>query len=270
MKNYDLIALDMDGTLCDDNKVIPQENITAIIEMQKMGKTVAVATGRPESGILPYIKALELEKYGGYVLSYNGGRIFDVKNNKVLHNVLFDKKFTEMIMDDVKGSTITVTSPLDTKVVAGNALNPYSKIEANVVGLPFFFHEDFLSLDIPMNKLLLIDCPESISHWYHILKEKYEPQVNVFLSEAIFMEITPSGINKGSGLKALAQITGIPTKRMIAMGDSFNDIEMLQTAGLGVAMANSKPGVGEYADEITLSNNECGVAEIIRKYVLNM
>ena len=134
---YDLIALDMDGTLLNDDKVIPEENVDAIIEMQEQGKTVAICTGRPASGALPFVKDLHLEKYGGYVLSYNGGRIYDVKNDKVLYNKAFPKEYVQKVFDLVKGTTITVSSPLDHKIIAGHALNDWSRTEANVVHLPF-------------------------------------------------------------------------------------------------------------------------------------
>ncbi len=266
--NYDLIALDMDGTLCDDNKVIPKENIDAIIELQKSGKTVAISTGRPESGILPFIKDLHLEEYGGLVMSYNGGRIYDVKNEKVLYNRAFPKKMLKPVMDIVKGSSITVSSPLDKIIYAGNALNDYSYTESKIINIPFEFREDFITLDVEMNKLLLIDTPEVIAKYYPIIKDTFEPQLHVFLSEPFFLEITPPNINKGQGLHSLAEITGIPVKNMIAMGDSFNDIEMLKEAGLGVAMGNAKEGVSDYADMVTVSNNDCGVAKIIREFML--
>ncbi|MCH5202411.1 MAG: HAD family phosphatase [Oscillospiraceae bacterium] len=265
---YDLIALDMDGTLCNDNKIIPKKNIEAIIEMQKTGKKVAVSTGRPESGILPFIKELQLDKFGGYVMSYNGGRIYDVKNKKILYNCPFPKEYLGEVFDIVGKSSMTVSTPIDGKIFAGNSLNEYSYAEAEIVKLPFEFTKDFLSLDIEMNKLLLIDNPKVVEKYFPVLKERLEPNLHVFLSEPYFIEITPPNINKGHGLHTLSHITGIPVAKMIAMGDSFNDVEMLKEAGLGVAMANSKEGVADYADLVTVSNNECGVAEIIRKYIL--
>lgn len=265
---YELIALDMDGTLCNDNKVIPKENVDAIIEMQKLGRKVAICTGRPESGILPFIKELQLKKFGGYVLSYNGGRIYNVKENKILYNCLFPKEYLGKIMGIVKDSTITVSSPLDDKILACNRENPYTYTESRIVGLPLYFVEDLAKEDVDINKLLLIDEPYIIEKYFPVLHESLEPKLHVFLSEPYFMEITPKNVNKGEGLHNLSKITGIPVEKMIAMGDSFNDIEMLKEAGLGVAMANCKEGVEEYADMVTVSNNQCGVAKIIRDFLL--
>lgn len=194
---YDLIALDMDGTLLNDDKVIPKENVDAIIEMQEQGKTVAICTGRPASGALPFVKDLHLEKYGGYVLSYNGGRIYDVKNDKVLYNKSFPKEYLQKVFDLVKGTTITVSSPLDHKIIAGHALNDWSRTEANVVHLPFEYHEDFLTLDTEMNKLLLVDNPKVIGANYDNIHDTLEPKLHVFLSEPYFLEITPQNVNKG-------------------------------------------------------------------------
>lgn len=265
---YDLIALDMDGTLCNDQKVIPRENIEAVISMQKAGKTVVVATGRPESGILPFIKQLCLDEYGGYVMSYNGGRIYDVKNRKILHNCSFPKEYLGEVLDIVRDSTITVTTPLDDKIYAGNRLNEYSYTESKIVGLPLCFVENFAELEVEMNKLLLVDAPGVIKKYFPVIRDAFEPKLHVFLSEPYFLEITPPNVNKGYGLFVLEKITGIPVSRMVAAGDSFNDVEMLRDAGLGVAMGNCKPGVEKFADVSTLSNNECGVARVIEKFIL--
>ena len=119
-----------------------------------------------------------------------------------------------------------------------------------------------------MNKLLLVDNPKVIGANYDNIHDTLEPKLHVFLSEPFFLEITPQNVNKGEGLHNLAKISGIPIEKMVAMGDSFNDIEMLKEAGLGVAMKNSKEGVSDYANLVTVSNNDCGVAKVINEYIL--
>ena len=204
-------------------------------------------------------------KYDLIALDMDGTLLHD---DKVLYNKAFPKEYLQKVFDLVKGTTITVSSPLDHKIIAGHALNDWSRTEANVVHLPFEYHEDFLTLDTEMNKLLLVDNPKVIGANYDNIHDTLEPKLHVFLSEPFFLEITPQNVNKGEGLHNLAKISGIPIEKMIAMGDSFNDIEMLKEAGLGVAMKNSKEGVSDYANLVTVSNNDCGVAKIINEYIL--
>jgi Cof subfamily protein (haloacid dehalogenase superfamily) len=93
--------------------------------------------------------------------------------------------------------------------------------------------------------------------------------VNAFFSEPYFLEITPNGIEKASALAVLLEEIGVERERLIACGDGYNDIPMLQFAGLSVAMENAYDEVKEFADIITDTNDSDGVAKVIEKYILH-
>lgn len=99
---------------------------------------------------------------------------------------------------------------------------------------------------------------------YEVLKDR----MGVFRSEPYFLELVPKGIDKAQSLSVLLSEIGMTREEMIAVGDGFNDLSMIKYAGLGVAMANAQPVVRENADFITLSNEEDGVAHVVRKFML--
>lgn len=92
--------------------------------------------------------------------------------------------------------------------------------------------------------------------------------MGVFRSEPYFLELVPKGIDKARSLSVLLEKLGMTKDEMIAVGDGFNDLSMIQYAGLGVAMANAQKVVKENADFITLSNEEDGVAHVVEKFIL--
>ena len=84
--SYELLVLDLDGTLTNSKKEITEPTKRALLEIQADGKKVVLASGRPEQGVLPLAKELQLEKYGSYILSYNGGRIRQCKTQEIIYN----------------------------------------------------------------------------------------------------------------------------------------------------------------------------------------
>ena len=101
------------------------------------------------------------------------------------------------------------------------------------------------------------------------MQKEFGDVLNIFRSEPYFMELTPPGVDKAKSLERLLKLTGVEREELIACGDGFNDVSMIQYAGLGVAMANAQDAVKAVADEVTLSNDEDGVALIVEKYMKN-
>ena len=84
--DYQILTLDLDGTLTNSKKEITKPTLDALIEIQEDGKKVVLASGRPTQGVLPLAKQLQLEKYGSYILSFNGGRITDCRTGNIIYN----------------------------------------------------------------------------------------------------------------------------------------------------------------------------------------
>ena len=146
-------------------------------------------------------------------------------------------------------------------IVSEDAGDPYVQHEAFLNKMPSITVPNFLDvINFPVPKCLIVGNPEPLSTLEKKMKKALEGKMNVFRSEPFFLELVPNGIDKARSLAVLLDELGMAREEMIAIGDGFNDLSMIQFAGLGVAMANAQEVVRQAADYITLSNEEDGVA----------
>lgn len=143
--------------------------------------------------------------------------------------------------------------------------------ESKITGLPICHRKDFPSyVNFPVNKCLLTGEPDELERIEPLLAEEYLHEAQIFRSEPFFLEATPKNVDKAYCLEKLLKILGISREEMVCCGDGYNDISMIQFAGLGAAMANAQEKVKDVADYITVrSNDEDGVEEVIEKFFYN-
>ena len=128
---------------------------------------------------------------------------------------------------------------------------------------------DFLSdLSLPVPKCLIVGDPELLMTVESDLSIRLQGEISVYRSEPYFLELVPLGIDKAQSLAVLLDKLGMKREEMVAIGDGYNDLSMIQFAGLGIAMANAQEPVKKAADYITLSNDEDGVAAAVEKFFL--
>lgn len=265
--DYKIVALDLDGTLVNSQHEISDVNRDILIKIQEMGCKVAIATGRPFKGATRQAEKLQLARFGGYIICYNGGLIMDCKDEKVLFSRDLPHEYIPEICEGIKGLDITVNTYTADEIIAANSRNKYTDIEPGIVGMNLHFVDDFVSfVNFPINKCLLTGDPETIAKLEPIYREKFKDRLDVFKSEAFFLELVPKGINKGEAITKLAQINNVDISQTMSFGDGFNDVELVKTAGMGIAMANACPEVLRSADYVTLSNDMDGVAAGIEKF----
>ncbi len=266
--SYELLVLDLDGTLTNSDKKITPPTKAAIMKLQEMGKHVVLASGRPTPGVKPLAKELNLRKYGSYILSFNGGCITNCKDNSFLYNQTIDRRHILPIYQAAKMNGVNLITYTDTEIISAFEPNEETKIEARINHLPVRQVNDFPSyVNFPINKLLLTGKASILEKMEVTLKELYQGNLNIFRSEPFFLEIMPPKIDKAYSLSQLLEKLGLNKDQMICCGDGFNDLTMIQYAGLGVAMANAQPVVLENADYITKSNDEDGVLHVIEKFM---
>lgn len=268
---YQMLVLDLDGTLTNSRKEITEPTRKALIEIQETGKKVVLASGRPINGILPLAKELNLAKYGGYMLSFNGARITKCSNNQIVYNRVLPPEVIKPIYDIVKTCPgVDILTYEGENILSGLAVNQYTKKEAAINKMNILPVDDFVErITFPVNKLLITGEPSVLVELMETLQKKYHKFLNIYRSEPFFLEIMPQNIDKAYSLQKLLNSIGLTSDSMICCGDGYNDLSMIEFAGLGVAMANAQTVVKEAADFITKSNDEDGVLFVINEFMRN-
>lgn len=264
-----MAVLDLDGTLTNSKKELSLRNQQALIRLQEQGVKVVLASGRPTYGIVPIAKALELERFGGYILAYNGGVIIDCASAKEIYsNVLPDDLITPLYKYSTEAECV-ILSYDNEFILTEQPDDRYVGVEAHLNKMECRKVENFVeAFSAPLPKCLTVGDPEKIVALEQRLKGLFGERMEVFRSEPFFLELVPLGIDKAFSLSKLLEHTGGTKEEMIAFGDGFNDLSMIEFAGVGVAMSNAQPAVKERADYIAATNDEDGVAQYVEEFLL--
>lgn len=265
---YKLLVLDIDGTVANSKKEIDDKTREAIIRLQEKGVPVAIASGRPPQGVSKVAERLEFQKFGSYIMPFNGARIINYKTKECVYSKTLPLHLPAKLCQDARDNGIGIITYRGDEIIAGTAVDQYMEIEAGINGIPVIYHEDFKSyVNFPVNKCLITGDGRDLEALEPEFAQKYFHEAQVFRSEPYFLEITPKNVDKAYCLRHLLDILGIRREEMVCCGDSFNDVSMIQFAGLGVAMANAQDKVKAVADYITENDNDHnGVAEVIEKF----
>ena len=154
-------------------------------------------------------------------------------------------------------------------ILSGINPNNYSDLESGFNHLPIIETDDFAaSIKEPPNKIHVTGEPEIIAKAQKEVTDYFRSYLYIYCSDPFFLEIMPPQVDKAHSLLKLLSSIGLTSDQMICCGDGYNDLTMIETAGLGVAMANAQSMVLERADYITKSNDEDGVLHVINKFML--
>jgi Cof subfamily protein (haloacid dehalogenase superfamily) len=152
-------------------------------------------------------------------------------------------------------------------ILGASMMEPDIRIRTNEEGFCLSHYNMMLRRKRMLGMGLMLE-----SHLAEVEKKVYEQlhdRLDVYRSEPFFLEIMPKGIHKANALHKMSEVIGISKDEMVAFGDGFNDLSMIQYAGLGVAMGNAKDVVKENADFIAKTNDEDGIVEVLEKFVLD-
>ena len=267
--NYKLLVLDLDGTLTNNKKEITEHTLRTLIAAQEKGVKIVLASGRPTYGIAPIAEKLQMKKYGGYILSYNGGEIIDWRTREVLHAQVLDPQVLPYMYQCARDNGFAIVTYRDNYVITETPDDEYVQKEAILNVMQTLKVDNFLEyIDFPAPKCLIVGEAERLHQLELQMYEQLKETNEVYRSEPYFLELVPKGIDKAQSLAVLLEKVGIRREEVIACGDGFNDLSMIRYAGLGVAMENAQPVVREAADFITLSNDQDGVAHVVEQFML--
>ncbi len=268
-QKFDTVVLDLDGTLTNSRKELSERNRSALLELQSRGVRVVLASGRPTYGIVPLAEELELARYGGYILSYNGGVIIDCSKGKEIYSNVLPMDLIPLLHSESKAADCVILSYDNEYIIAEDIEQQYVLKEAHLNKMALREVENFSdSITSPVAKCLSVGDPQRVIALEEKLKGLCGDRINIYRSEPYFLELVPQNIDKAFSLSKLLEHTGGSREGMIAFGDGFNDLSMIEFAGLGVAMANAQEVVKQSAGALTLSNDEDGVAHYIETHLL--
>ncbi len=271
MMDFRLIAADLDDTLLDNNSKITFRTREAIRKAVAKGVLFVIATGRMFKTSIAYMEELDID-CNCPLINYHGALIKTSQSEEVI--------FHRPLEHDLALNLIKEAEQLDCHIslFVGDDLyikeeNEFSRYYQSLTGLEMQAVGD-LSVYLGNNKInpskISVICLDSyIDGVENRLKGCFGEKLSILQSRPYFLEITDRRATKGQALSWLAHKLGIKPEEVMAFGDGYNDVDMLEFAGLGVAVANARPEVIRSADMITSSNSEDGVAEVIEKYVLD-
>lgn len=267
---YKLLVLDLDGTLTNSKKEITRHTKETLIKAQEAGLKVVLASGRPTYGVAPLANELELQKYEGYILAYNGGEIIDWKTRELMYEKQLDSDLLPYLYRCAKENDFAIVTYENEYVLTEKPDDEYVLKEALLNVMKIKKVDNFLeAVKHPITKCLIVGESSRLALLEKEMYEKLKDRMGVFRSEPYFLELVPKGIDKAQSLSVLLEEIGMTKNEMIAIGDGFNDLSMIQYAGLGIAMENAQDVVKQAADFITLSNEEDGVAYAVEKFYLD-
>lgn len=264
-----LVAIDLDDTLLNSGLQISAQSIEAIKQVQEKGIIVTLATGRMFVSALPYARQLETERdipiityQGALVKASNSGKVLyyrPLPMDKAIEIMKYFKKskvhYQAYFNDQLCMESLTEEG-LDYSCLAG--VKPV--IVKNLID-EAARQETCKILAVIENEKLLLDMELE-------LRGIYTRDLYITRSKPYYLEIMDPQANKGDALRVIAEHYNIDRKEVLAIGDSYNDMAMIEWAGIGVAMGNARKSVMETADYITSSNEEEGVAEALYRFIL--
>lgn len=279
MKDIKLVALDLDGTLFDNSSRISKRNLTAIRSITGKGIHVVISTGRPFEGIpFDQIKGTGIN----YAITANGSGIYEISTGKCLYENAMDEELVTPILNFLLTRDIHMDAFIGGKgytpvqcVETAQKLTVPSSIKNYIIttrtrldNILQFIHENQLKVQkmtlnfYPAADGTLIDR-ETVRKFL-----VSNPSITTVCGGYNNLEFTRADANKGVGLRKLAEILGVNPDATMAIGDTENDLAIIEAAGIGVAMGNATDAVKARADYVTTTNTKDGVAAAIEHFIL--
>lgn len=265
---YKLLVLDLDGTLTNDEKIITPKTYDALMKAQEEGVKIVLASGRPTFGIAPLAEKLKLKDYGGYILAFNGCRIINWQSREIISDSVLDPEVMPYLYECSKKSGFPILTYQGEDIVTEYPEDQYVIEEARINKMPVRKMNDFMTeVKYPINKCLIVGEPERLHVLEIEMAEKLQGRMGIFRSAPFFLELVPLNVDKAKTLNILIKKIGITREEVVACGDGYNDLSMIEFAGMGVAMKNAVDEVKAKANYITIhDNNHDGIAEVIEKF----
>ena len=265
MKNIKLIVTDLDGTLFTTDKRLPPDFDTVLAELKARGIVFAVATGRNFAGISHYFPDKIQDMY---FICDNGA--FIMEHDKLIRCVTIDKELCRRVFNAVKEKGDIDVLACGLKGSYYTHCCPDMQYTMDNYYAPVTFVEDMCHIDDELFKISYSDFNGGpiVSGSYRYMTDRFGDELSISPSGGIWMDSMNKTVDKGAGVAALQEILGISPADTLIFGDYYNDVPMLKSAENVFVMADAPDDVKKYATKVVKSNDEYGVTEAIKEFVL--
>ncbi len=266
----ELVAIDMDGTLLDPSHTLTPRVMHAIARARAQGVQVVLASGRPVSGMAPFLQQLGIESEQDYCIACNGAVVQNIGSGQRV--IEFPLSFEDFVFCERISRELGIHfQALDGRrmYTPNQDISHYTVADSHLSNVPLSYRR-VADMDPAMQfiKLMMIDEPEVLDAAIQRLPSELTDRFAVLKSAPFFLEVFDHRAGKGPSLEKLAAHLGVDRANVMAVGDQENDLTMLQFAGTSVAMGNAIPAVKQTARFETATNAEDGVALAIERFVL--
>ena len=266
---YKMVVLDLDDTLLQDDLTISSRTKKALFAAQEAGVKVVLASGRPDFAMHPIAEELRLKDFGSFIITFNGAKIIDCKTNNEIFSSVLTPETAHRLYDISQREGILIQSYLGDEIITETP-NRFTNIEEEITGMNIKLVDSFKeAINEPVVKALMLAEPERLAEVEKKLQKELDGEISTMRSKPYFLEFTNLGVTKATSVEHLIQKLGIKREEVIAMGDSYNDLAMIEFAGLGVAMGNAPDDIKAKADFVTDTNMNDGVAKVVENFILN-
>lgn len=255
-----LIALDVDGTLMSSDHAPLPSTTAALARARAAGVRVALASGRDPHGLATIADRLGWERDGLMFIGNNGSRIVDAATGRVLWSADVPTEARGRLTDHAATLPIATSLPEGPRLWTTDATDRVVQIEARSNGQELLEVADLREVPAPVTKVLFTGPPEQLRAVAPGLRAPFEPEFTFAFAAPFYLDATYGPVDKGVALRHVCEVLGIDLADTVAFGDNENDVGMLRTAGLGVAMGNGVPMAKEAADLVTADHNSDGIA----------
>ena len=273
------IVMDVDGTLTNNKKKITPKTKNVLLKAQEKGILLILASGRTTTGLIEFARELEMDKNHGMLVSFNGSKVVDCETMEELFNEPISVEESKEVLEHMKKFEVKPMIVKDEYMfvnnVFDNKIHTKSGEEMNIIeyesrgGKYKLCEIDDLAefVDYPLNKILTAGEPEYLKEHYKEMMEHFKDRLSCMFTADFYFEFTADKIDKAIALDTVLKQRGISKDEIISFGDGQNDLSIIRYAGIGVAMGNAVDELKNEADEVTLSNEEDGIAYSLLKHI---
>ena len=261
-----MVAIDVDGTLLDGDHQLRDTVKDSLYELAARKIHVVLATARGPQALSPVLRPL---RFSPLLVCFSGAWVGEINRPSLVpKKVMLDRRHSMNVARSIVATALEYNVEphvLTVDTWRTRKMSPETMLECQLTECTPIITSDLLEDGVEPNKILLIATERDASQALHTIADSVQSLSNAAFSKPNYLEIVPKGANKAAALLHLVGILGLDLSQVAAIGDGYNDIEMIREAGLGIAMGNAPAAVKSAGDWVTGTNNEAGVAQAVRR-----